>query len=217
MKKNYASGKVIEAAPGYKVTVGAPYLDDTAAAVEEDDYVYAPFALNTNDFIIPADSEGAIVSSPYDYLLTVEVNGVAYLYRELKNVEYSEDIGLYFKIPTNEGESGIVVALEMTANNEAETEYRVTGVFAQNAAIEEDDTDTEASLSEDDEVRLVIEPVSIALSDAFRAAVKKAYTPPAPEVYDTEDNEGNDELEIGQVDLGGGGSGSGNPVPGGQT
>ena len=213
MKKNYASGKVIEAAPGYKVTVGAP-IDVTGIAYTEDDAVFADLFVN-GQFMIPVDDGSWLYEVP-DYLVTLEVGGTKIAYRELMKLEWDDasDTAMFCFKSDVEGTSGVNVKIDEGEEYEDETGYyyKVYGLVASNA-----DSEHEPAIAEDDEVHLVIEPVSIALSDAFRAAVKKAYTPPAPEVYDTEDNEGNDELEIGQIDLGGGGGGSGNPVPGGQT
>ena len=208
MKKNYASGKVIEAAPGYKVTVGAPVDVTGVVAAGDDDALFAELNVNGR-FMFPETDDGTFLNDVPDYLVTLEVGGITWAYRELMKLKYSEIIdNCYFEF-SSDGEyvSGINVKITNGDDYSDETGYyyKVFTLAAENA-----DSELEPSLAENDVVHLVIEPVSIALSDAFRAAVKKAYTPPAPEVYDTENNEG-DVPDYG--DLGGGGHESVPTVP----
>lgn len=93
-----------------------------------------------------------------DYLVTMEINSVVVAYRELHNDGDTEDgtmlLGYGEKIAIGFGDDG----------------FAVWNADEENPA-----------LAEDDEIRLLIEPVNIKLSPAFRAAVKKAYVATEPE------------------------------------
>lgn len=179
MKKNYARGEVIETATGYKVAVGAPIVDCSAVGTSYNNArfpIESGIDISTDDFRLDGD-----------YLVTLEHNGESVLYRELCSFVYDDDseywdllIGEDYEIVYTRYDPEMFVASQ---DQEAET----------------------AVIQDGDEIRLVVEPVQIALSDAFRAAIKKAYVAPLPEVYDTELNQTDGDLVIPTFPGGGGG------------
>lgn len=155
-RNEYAVGEVIENGVGYTVTVGKPYADGTATAETGDESVEA---------IIPY-LPGAVVDADLglnDYLLTLEINGELIAYRELHS--YTDTADGYMLVNRNVDDVACPIGV-----NFVDAGWYIWNTDADNAAI-----------AEDDEVRLLIEPVNIKLSPAFRAAVKKAYVAKEPE------------------------------------
>lgn len=92
-----------------------------------------------------------------DFLCTIEINGAVHVYRELHSYEEGDEYNGF-------AANGLAV--------EFDSEVHV---------YEADPDEDNPIISEGDEVKLVLEPISIKLSAAFRAAVKKAYVAVEPE------------------------------------
>ena len=132
------------------------------------------------DFSIDASVDASEVDFNQDFLITIEVNGVVIAWRELHAFDFDADFcatigGIGF---TDVGSDGIVLG-----------------------NVDSDDP----VLADDDEVRLIVEPVKVVLSDAFRAAVRKSYVPGAVEVTTEQENVLEPNTDVPNIDFGGGG------------
>ena len=150
-RSEYATGEVIESGVGYTVSVGKPYADGTEVADGEASAVFS--------YLPNAVADDDIFAR--DYLVTMEINSVVVAYREMHNYGDTEDGTMLLDYY----DYGAKIAI---------------GFGDDGFAVWNADEDNPA-LAEDDEIRLLIEPVNIKLSPAFRAAVKKAYVAKEPE------------------------------------
>lgn len=114
-----------------------------------------------------------------DFLCTIEINGVVHVYRELHSYEETDD---YLGFVAN----GLIVDMG-------------TGeVLVYEADPDEDDP----IISEDDKVKLLLEPVKVQLTPSFRAAVKKAYIAVEPEPVSLDDGIDLEDLgDLGNLSL----------------
>lgn len=162
-RNEYADGNAVERGAGYSIIVRKPWADGAAVAIEKSDEVWASIPYTP---VVYAEASGS-ESYGWDYLITLEVKGKVLAYRELHTL--------------NEYDGGGAAVIEFNDGTDTFTFNVGASDGGSFVVFETVASGATPLLTEGDEVRLVVEPVEIKLSPAFRAAVKKAYVAKEPE------------------------------------